>query len=71
MMGHSCFVVAVVVVGIDDIRDEKEWFLFECREVIDLICISYMYAPLFHPIRTKTKGNCTCNSIALLFPHVT
>ena len=48
-----------------------ERFSFECRKVIGFAFITLSdwlkrFAPLFHPIRNKTKTN--CDALACIFP---
>ena len=50
----------------------REWFSFECRKVIGFAITTLRdwlkkLAPLFHPIRSKTKTN--RKSLALVFPR--
>ena len=52
-----------------------ERFSFECRKVIGFAFTSLRdglkrFAPLFHPIRSKTKTNCVIASRALRHLHV-
>ena len=47
-----------------------ERFSFECRKVIGFVFTTLRdwlkrFAPLFHPIRSKTKANCVFASCAL------
>ena len=53
-----------------------ERFSFECRKVIGSVFTTLRdwlkrFAPLFHPIRSKTKTNCVIASRASLQLHVT
>ena len=48
-----------------------EWFSFECRKVIGSAFATLLdwlkkFAPIFHPIRSKTKTN--RDSLARVFP---
>ena len=52
-----------------------ERFLFECRKVIGFAFTTLRdwlkrFAPLFHPIRSKTKTNCVTASRALRQLHI-
>ena len=52
-----------------------ERFSFECRKVIGFAITTLRdwlkrFAPLFHPIRSKTKTNCVITSRALRQLHV-
>ena len=52
-----------------------ERFLFECRKVIGFAFTTLRdwlkrFAPLFHPIRSKTKTNCVIASRSLRQLHV-
>ena len=52
-----------------------ERFSFECRKVIGFAFTTLLdwlkrFAPLFHPIRSKTKTNCVIASRALHQLHV-
>ena len=60
--------------GNENVKKELglERFSFECRKVIGFAFTTLgdwlkRFAPLFHPIRSKTKTN--CNALACIFPR--
>ena len=57
---------------VSNVSVSVERFSFECRKVIGFAFTTLRdwlkrFAPLFHPIRSKTKTN--CDGLACIFPH--
>ena len=69
---HCKLLVALAIVSVTILSPEIERFSIECRKVIGFAITTLRdwlkrFAPLFHPIRSKTKTY--CDALACIFPR--